>query len=195
MVQSTFSWYIKPWILNCSDLILLSSGLLRWEKPQWGANCSGIFLTKGKNYWQVLGLAHQTWAACSLSKSPSKRTPHVSSLICSFNRYSLNTYYVLGTVLAWRQKREYDWAGPRSPHISKDERKVSRQGWHSVMSVNTGEGHAVEVMAGDPSSPRALRRHLEEESQELRPKRQVRLVRVVVLGLGVGVGMSSSWME
>lgn len=63
------------------------------------------------------------------------------------------------------------------------------------MSVNTGEGHAVEVMAGDPSSPRALRRHLEEESQELRPKRQVRLVRVVVLGLGVGVGMSSSWME
>lgn len=59
-----------------------------------------------------------------------------------------------------------------------------------MISVNTGEGDAVEVTAGDSSLPRPLRRSLREVSHELRSERQteVRPEKTAVVGLGVGVG-------
>ena len=69
-------------ILNCSDLIPLSSGLLRWRKLQWKGNSKRVFLTKEENFdmlFWVRGLPLITRVFLTLKQQGYETLPSVLS--------------------------------------------------------------------------------------------------------------------
>ena len=67
-------------ILNCSALIPLSSGLLRWRRLQWKGNSRRIFLTKEENFGMFFLGEKASLVAQLVTNLPAMQKTWVQSL-------------------------------------------------------------------------------------------------------------------